>query len=122
VGVTLTRRRAGLAEFSDAAVADAAVRALGGKVTFVDDAGMSIDAAQVRVRFDDGHSLVTRIDAARGSLARLLTDQELAAKLCSLCEYGGSGVAADRLMDAVWTLDRQRDAGSILALAVPTTI
>ena len=117
VGVALTRRRAGLPEFSDEAVADAGVRALGAKLSFVDDPGMSIDAARVRITYTDGAVLEARIDAARGSLDNPMSNAELEAKLRTLCEYGKSGVDANRLLAALWSLEGSDDAGGIMALA-----
>lgn len=119
VGVTLLRQRAGLTEFNDAAVADPAIRALGAKLTFVDDAGMSVDAARVRVTFADGTECESRIDTACGSLGNPLTDVALETKLRTLCEYGHSGVNANRLIDAVWALEHSPDAGQIMALVTP---
>ncbi len=119
VGVVLLRQRAGLPEFSDAAVADPAIRALGAKLHFIDDTSMSVDAAHVRVIFADGAAVESRIATARGSLANPLTDAELEAKLRTLCEYGQSGVDANRLIAAVWVLEHSLDAGEIMALATP---
>lgn len=119
VGVVLLRHRAGLPEFSDAAVADPSIRALGAKLSFIDDASMSVDAAHVRVTFTDGASTESRIEAARGGLANPLTDAELEAKLHTLCGYGQSGVDAKRLIAAVWALEHSGDAGEIMSLAVP---
>ena len=61
----------------------------------------------------------SRIATARGSLANPLTDAELEAKLRTLCEYGQSGVDANRLIAAVWVLEHSLDAGEIMALATP---
>jgi 2-methylcitrate dehydratase PrpD len=117
VGITLTRARAGLAEFSDEAVRDASARTLGAKVTFVDNAAMSVEAAQATLHYAGGASLSVNIDAARGSLARPLTDDELNSKLRALCGYGQSGVAVEPLRDALWALPASRDVGGILCLA-----
>lgn len=117
VPVALLRGRAGLEEFSDSAVQDPVLRTLGERVAFEDDAGYSVDAVEVRVVFNDGSVLVKRIDAARGSRAQPLTDQDLETKLRDLCRYGGSNVNADRLIDAVWALDRTADAGAVMQLA-----
>ena len=114
VGVVLTRQCAGLAEFSDAAVADSRLRALGAKLAFRDDDSMSIDSAHLRVTFADGLALESRIGAARGSLGNPMTDAELEAKLRATCDYGQSGVQAERLIDAVWRLEGSTDAGNLM--------
>lgn len=117
VGVALTCRRAGLPEFSDTAVADVRVRTLGAKLVFIDDATMGIDATRLRITFTDGTSLATDVAAARGSLGNPLTDAELDTKLRTLCDYGRSGIDADRLIGALWALEQSTDAGSVMRLA-----
>ena len=121
VSVVLIRRRAGLPEFSDAAVADARVRALGAKVCFTDAAGMHVDTAKVTLTYSDGHTLSTHIAAARGSLQKPLTDIELEAKLLALCQYGQSGVNANALAASVWSLAQSRNVADTLLLASPET-
>ena len=117
VGVVLIRQRAGLPEFSDAAVADARVRALGSKLEFRDDATLSIDSAHLRVTFADGVVVESRIGTARGSLDNPMTDAELETKLRALRDYGGSGVDANELIDSLWRLESSTDTGLLMALA-----
>jgi len=119
VGVVLTRRRAGLPEFSDEAVADVRVRELGAKLAFIDDASMSVDGARLRVLFADGTSLDACIEAARGSLGNPMSDAALESKLRTLCGHGQSGVDAGRLIDAIGALEHSNDAGNLMALATP---
>ena len=121
VAVSLLRARAGLEEFSDAAVMDADVRALGSRVRFEDNASMGVEAAVVTVRFEDGSVLEERVDCARGSLGRPLTDAELDRKLHDLCAYGGGRIAPQPLVDALWAMDRAPDAAAVFALASPST-
>lgn len=117
VAVALTRGKAGLPEFSDAAVADPALRALGAKVVFADDASMAVEAVRLRVLLDDGSSIDSSVEAARGSLARPMSDAEIETKLRDLCAFGGSGCDAQALIDAVWQLDTANDVQTVLALA-----
>ncbi|MFC4273875.1 MmgE/PrpD family protein [Achromobacter aloeverae] len=117
VAVSLVRGRAGLAEFSDEAVADPDLRALGSRVVFQDDAAMSVDAVQVRIDFPDGQVLRREISTPRGSLARPLEDHEIEQKLRELNRYGGAGIDADRLIEAVWSLERAPDASLPMRMA-----
>lgn len=119
VAVALLRGRAGLDEFSDEAVADPALRALGARLVFVDDPSMGVEAAQVRVLLRDGRSIAHRVAAAHGSLQSPLTDDELSAKCEALARHGGSGVDPRPLLDALWQLDRLPDAAMVLRLAQP---
>jgi 2-methylcitrate dehydratase PrpD len=117
VPITLTSGRAGLEEFSDAAVAQPAVQALGRKVCFTDDASLSIDAARVIITQADGQTLTSAIDFARGSLHKPLTDSEIENKLRALCRYGRSGCEPQPLIDAVWGLDGAADVSLLMGLA-----
>lgn len=119
VPVALLRGKAGLAEFSDEAVADASVRNLGGKLRFVDDERYAVDAAKVTLRMRAGRALVKHIEHARGSAARPLPDADLEAKLEALLAFGGLRRDARPLIDAIWALDAAQDAGAVMALARP---
>lgn len=121
VAVVLTTGLAGLAQFSDDAVAQPRVQALGRKVAFTDDDGLSIDAARVVVTMVGGQIRVASVDFARGCLERPLTDHELEKKLYELCRHGESDCEPGPLIDAIWSLDRANDAGALLSLASGTT-
>ncbi|OZI70896.1 MmgE/PrpD family protein [Bordetella genomosp. 12] len=117
VAVSLVRGRAGLPEFSDEAVADPALRELGTRLVFQDDAAMSVDAVKLRIDFADGSTLRREIDAPRGSLMRPLEDQEIEQKLRDLARYGQADIDVDRLIDAVWSLESAPDAALPMRLA-----
>jgi 2-methylcitrate dehydratase PrpD len=118
VPVSLLRGRAGLAEFSDEAVADLTLRALGNKVRFVEDSQYGVEAATVKVHWADGFALSRTVEVPKGSTGKPLTDQQLEDKLRTLCTYGGSGVQVEPLIDAVWSLDRAPDAGALMSCVV----
>jgi 2-methylcitrate dehydratase PrpD len=117
VAVSLTRGRAGLDEFSDAAVAQASLQALGSRLVFVEDASLGVEAAEVTLVMAHGRRVRHAVAAAHGSLASPLTDHELNDKCRELARHGGSGVAVEPLLEALWTLDRSRDAAHVMRLA-----
>jgi len=117
VATCLLRGRAGLAEFSDAAVADPRAHALDTRLHFHDDDSCSIDAVEVRVTLDDGRAFAHRVAAARGAAANPLSDADLEGKLRELCAYGGTGCDAQAIIDGIWALDALADAGSLMAYA-----
>lgn len=120
VAVTLARGKAGLAEFSDEAVADGSLKAFAGRLRFIDDASWDVESAQVSIVLRSGESVSRRVDAGRGSLAAPLTDEELAAKLRELAAYGGSGVQPQLLTEMLWRFDREPDAATLMRMARPT--
>lgn len=117
VPVSLLRGRAGLAEFSDEAVNDPVVRALGEKVRFTIDETMSIDAAQVTLHFIDEPSVSVCVEQARGSTARPLTDKDLEEKFMTLSTQANTGCDQARLIQSVWEIETLDDAGALMALA-----
>ncbi len=112
VAVVLATGKAGLAQFSDASVADPAIRAFAGRVAFIDDARFPVEAARVSVRLHSGETVSRMISAARGSLAMPLADADLDGKLRDLAAYGASGVAAQALIDSLWSLATAADAAT----------
>jgi len=117
VAVSLARGRAGLDEFSDAAVADESLRALGAKVRFRDVPDMAVEAVALRIELAGGGEIAHRVDVARGAGARPLSDADIEDKLRELCRHGGSGCEAEPLIAAVWGLERAADAGAVMKLA-----
>jgi 2-methylcitrate dehydratase PrpD len=83
LAVILVKGRAGLAEFTDAAAADPAVRALAGRVTYELDASIDYPrqfVGDVEVTLADGRVLRERQDRPRGGPDAPLTRAELEAK------------------------------------------
>lgn len=117
VAVSLATGKAGLAEFSDAAVSDQRLRALYGRLQFVDDADYPVESAKVRIVFHSGLVLTRSVDVSLGSLDAPLSDHALEDKLCDLAAYGRSGCEPQPLIDAVWKLEHSNDAGALMRLA-----
>ncbi|MBN3751900.1 MmgE/PrpD family protein [Paraburkholderia sp. Tr-20389] len=117
VAVVLARGRAGLDEFSDAAVADPSLRALAGRLRFIDDASWPVESAQVTIVLRSGERIAHRVHAARGSLAAPLANVELADKLHQLAAYGRSGVDVHALIDRLWKFETEHDAAAVVRLA-----
>jgi 2-methylcitrate dehydratase PrpD len=117
VAVCFIRKAAGLPEFSDASAADPALRSLRGKVALIDDTSYGVDSARVTVRLRSGRSFERQVEHARGSTALPLSDHELEQKLRELARYGNWAGNADRLIDAIWALDKAADVGRVMSLA-----
>jgi 2-methylcitrate dehydratase PrpD len=117
VPVSLLRGRAGIEEFSDKAVHDPAIRALGEKVRFTVDDNMSIDAAKVTLHFIEGPSVTVSIEKARGSTGRPLTDQDIEQKFMELSALAESNCAHEKLIRAVWEIETLDNVGALMALA-----
>lgn len=116
VAVSLLYRKAGLAQFSDDAAADPAVRTLGKKVRFVDDPRVPLAAARLRILRPNAPAITTTIEVARGSVDKPMTDKELEDKLREICRNIPDGYDPEPLIAAVWSLDETNDAGALMAL------
>jgi 2-methylcitrate dehydratase PrpD len=117
VAVVLSRGEAGLDEFSDAAVADPSLRALGSRLRFIDNASWPVESAQVTIILRSGERVEHRVHAARGSLAAPLANVELADKLHQLAAYSRSGVDAQALIDRLWKFETEQNAAAVMGLA-----
>ncbi len=117
VPMALLRGETGLSAFTDSAVQDPAVRALGGKLCFVDDPAVSVESVCVRLHLAAGRTVEQVTQVARGSLGKPLTDDELETKLRELCAYGGSACRPEPLIEAVWRLDELDDVSTLSKLA-----
>ncbi len=120
VGVVLAHGQAGLDAFSDASVRQDPAQALRGRLRFDDAPDYAVESATVRLLLRRGGEVSHHVPHARGSLARPLSDAELDQKLRDLCAWGRSGCDAAPLLVALWRIDEQDDAGSIMALATGT--
>jgi len=117
VAVVLSRGKAGLDEFSDAAVADPSLRALGNRLRFIDNASWPVESAQVTIVLRSGERVAHRVHAARGSLAAPLAHVELADKLHQLAAHSHFGVDAQALTDRLWKFETETDAAAVMRLA-----
>ena len=120
VAVSLTRGHAGLAEFSDEAVGDPSLKALGAKVCFVDDDTYSVDSAKVVVKSSGAAPIEVLVAVARGAVGRPLSDRDIEDKVRTLCAYGKSGVDPEPLIQAVWGLEQSTDVGQLMKLVAGT--
>jgi len=115
--VCLLYGRAGVPEYTDARALEPAVQAFGDRVEVHDDPSLPVEAIAVSLRTADGRTLALEVEHALGSLGRPMTDAQLEAKLRTHAAMNAPAVAADRLIEAVWALDRADDAATVARLA-----
>jgi 2-methylcitrate dehydratase PrpD len=119
VAVSLLRGKADLSAFSEKSVADPELRAFGSKLRFRDDSALTLESARVLLRFADGREIERTIDAAKGGLARPMSDDELAAKLRAQVEWRGLDLGTDNLIAAIEGIEDAEDGAAFLALTRP---
>lgn len=116
IAIALRRGRAGLAEFSDAAVAETARDGIRPRIRFIDDDSYDIESVRLAIRTRQGKTHVVEIKDTRGGSRKPMSDGDLTEKLALLAEYGGFEGDVAALADAVWSLDRAPDAGALMRL------
>lgn len=119
VAVALLYGAAGIAQFTDAAVADPAVQALRARVTAEDDATIPVEAAFVSVRLADGSTLSEHVKDGRGTPGRPMSDVELDAKVSECASFGAPYVDAPALIAATRDIATSGDAAHIMRMTVP---
>jgi 2-methylcitrate dehydratase PrpD len=115
--VCLIYGKAGVAEYTDARAIEPAVQAFGERVEVRDDPSIPVEAIAVSLRTADGRTLALEVEHALGSLGRPMTDAQIEAKVRTHAALNAPTVAVDRLIDAVWALDRTDDAAGVARLA-----
>jgi 2-methylcitrate dehydratase PrpD len=95
------------------------VVALRDRVHAVVTPGIGEGQAVVTVRTVDGRELVERVEAATGTPAHPLSDEELVVKFMDLVIPILPREKAERLIEAVWHLEDLDTVDEILRLATP---
>jgi 2-methylcitrate dehydratase PrpD len=119
VAAALVRGKAGLDQFTDACVNDPAVSAMRRKIEVAAAPGLSTIAAEMDFVASDGKTHTVSTQAARGSAANPLKDSEIEDKLRTEAASWQKGHDIQKLIDAVWSIDRSGDVSTLAGLAVP---
>ena len=119
VAAALVYGKAGLAQFSDAAVADPAVLAIRRNIEVLVDETIDVIAGEVDLWTKDGKKHSLSIPATRGSMPNPMSDRDIEEKLRTSVAGQNPGHDVQPLIDAVWTLDKSSDVSKLAALSVP---
>jgi 2-methylcitrate dehydratase PrpD len=114
--IALLEGRASEAEFSDAAVAREDIRAVMARIQVVTDSGVPHTQAGATALTDDGQTVQTWVDHARGTPGNRLSDDELREKFHGLVDPVLGRDRAERLADSAFSLSRAGDVEALLAL------
>jgi 2-methylcitrate dehydratase PrpD len=121
VAAALCDRQVGLAQYEDARVVRADVRALRALTKLAPDPSVNRDEVFIEARLTGGAVVGAHVEHARGSLARPLTDDELIEKVRLLVDpLLGNGTAL-RLAAAVAGLDAAANLDALFDIFLPTT-
>jgi 2-methylcitrate dehydratase PrpD len=119
VAATLIYGAAGIAQYTDAAVADPTVRALRDRVAAEDDASIPVEAALVTAQLDDGSNLNEHVRDGRGTPGRPMSDIELDSKIGELATFGAPFIDVPALIATIRDIETLGDARHIMRITTP---
>ena len=117
--VGLVRGKAGLAEYSDEAVNDPAIRRVRESVTACGDPALTEDQAEVAVELSDGRPVSRRVEQSLGNIHRPMTDRQLDEKFREQAVLALPAAQAETLLQLCWRIDELEDAAGLTQAAVP---
>ena len=116
--VGLVRGKAGLKEYTDAAVNDPAVKSVRERVTAIADTSITEDQADIEVELQDGRKLTRFIEQSLGNVHRPLSDRQLEDKLRDQCIPALSSSQVDHLVELCWKIDKLDDVAELVKATV----
>ena len=116
--VGLIRGKAGLQEYTDAAVNDPLVKRVRERVTAISDTTITEDQSHIEVELADGRKLVRFVEASIGNLGIPLTDRQLEDKLRDQASFVLPSAQIEKLIELCWQIDKLEDVGVLVQATV----
>ena len=117
--VGLVRGRAGLQEYSDAAVMDAAISRVRERTYATGDPSITEDQAAIDVELEDGRILSAFVEASVGNLKKPMTNQQLEEKFRNQAVLALPAAQVERAIDLCWRIDMLDDVAELVTATVP---
>lgn len=117
--VGLVRGRAGLQEYTDAAVNDPLIRQVRERVVATGDPALTEDQARVDVELADGRVLRAAVEQSLGNIHRPLTDEQLNEKFRGQSVLSLPSAQVERALALCWQLADLPDASVLVDACVP---
>jgi 2-methylcitrate dehydratase PrpD len=117
--VGLVRGKAGLQEYSDAAVNDPAIVRVRERITAVGDPALTEDQAHIEVDRIGGGTIARFVEASLGNLKRPMTNRQLEEKLRDQAVLVLPAAQVDEIIERCWGIEDLEDVGSLVATCVP---
>jgi 2-methylcitrate dehydratase PrpD len=117
--VGLTRGKAGLGEYTNAAATDPIVKLVRERVTAIADASVTEDQSRIEVELTDGRKITKFVEESLGNLRKPLTDHDLDEKLRDQSVPILTAPRTEKLIELLWRIDTLDDAGDIVKATAP---
>jgi len=120
--VGLVRGKAGLAEYTDEAVNDPAIRRVREAITAIGDPSLTEDQAHVTVDLADGRTVGRTVEQSLGNIHRPLTDRQLEDKFRDQAVLALPAAQVETLIQQCWRIDELDDVADLVQNAVPAAV
>jgi len=117
--VGLVRGKAGIQEYTDAAVNEPSIKRVRERTTAIGDTAVTEDQARIEVELTDGRVLTKFVEASIGNLARPLSDRQLDAKFRDQAVLALPSAQVDDVLSSCWRLESTDDVREFVAGTVP---
>jgi 2-methylcitrate dehydratase PrpD len=118
--VGLIRGKAGLAEYTDAAVNDPAIKRVREEATAEGDPAVTEDQAHIEVELAGGERISRFVPESLGNLKRPMTDSQLEEKFRDQAASVLPEARIDAAIDLCWRIDGLEDVAELVRVAVPS--
>ena len=116
--IGLVRGKAGIQDYTDAAVNDPAIKRVRELATAVGDASLTEDQAHIEVELMNGEKLTRFVEKSLGNIHRPLTDAQLDGKFLDQAILAIPLEQAEALLRQCWRIDQLTDVNQLIKSAV----
>jgi 2-methylcitrate dehydratase PrpD len=117
--IGLVRGKAGIQEYTDAAVNDPDIKHVRERATATADASITEDQAHIEVELTNGEKLTRFVEKSLGNIHRPLTDAQLDAKFLDQAVLALPLAQTEKLLEQCWQIDRLADVNLLIQSALP---
>ena len=117
--IGLVRGKAGVQEYTDAAVNDPDIKRVREGATATADPGITEDQARVDVELADGRTVSVFVEQSLGNIHKPLSDRQLDAKFRDQAVVNLAAADVERLIGLCWKIEELADVNEVVQAAVP---
>jgi 2-methylcitrate dehydratase PrpD len=117
--IGLVRGKAGIQEYTDAAVNDPAIKSVREHTTASGDPSITEDQAHIEVELTTGEKFTRFVEKSLGNIHRPLSDAQLDSKFRDQAILAISSVQAETVLSQCWKIDELENVASLVALTTP---
>jgi len=117
--IGLVRGKAGIQEYTDAAVNDPDIKYVREHTTAVGDASVTEDQARIEVELTNGETLTKFVEQSLGNVHRPLSDEQLNAKFRDQAVLAIPADQAENVIEQCWRIDQLSNLRPLIESTIP---